>query len=62
MSDLRLHQTIYADSSCYFSGQIVEIHKTTLVDAITTGDKYKATSTYRSLADAIISSDKYKVR
>ena len=35
MSDLRLHQTIYADSSCYFSGQIVEIHKTTLVDAIT---------------------------
>lgn len=35
MEDLRLHQTIYADSTCYFSGQIVEIHKTTLADAIT---------------------------
>lgn len=35
MEDLRLHQTIYADSTCYFSGEIVEIHKTTLADAIT---------------------------
>ena len=35
MEDLRLHQTIYADSTCYFSGQIVEIHKTTLADAVT---------------------------
>lgn len=35
MSDLRLHQTIYADSTCYYDGQIVEICKTILLDAIT---------------------------
>jgi len=35
MNDLRLHQTIYADSTCYFNGEIVEICKTTLADAVT---------------------------
>lgn len=35
MNDLRLHQTIYANSTCYFNGEIVEICKTTLADAVT---------------------------
>lgn len=33
MNDLRLNQTIYANSTCYFDGEIVEICKTTLKDA-----------------------------
>jgi hypothetical protein len=35
MNDLRLHQTIFANSTCYFNGEILEICKTTLADAIT---------------------------
>jgi hypothetical protein len=35
MNDLRLHQTIFANSTCYFNGEILEICKTTLKDAIT---------------------------
>lgn len=38
MNDLKLHQTIYADSTCYFHGEIVEICKTTLADAVTNSD------------------------
>lgn len=35
MNDLRLHQTIFANSTCYFNGEILEICKTTLKDAVT---------------------------
>lgn len=35
MNDLRLNQVIFADSSCYFNEEIIQICRTTLVDAIT---------------------------
>jgi hypothetical protein len=39
MNDLKLNQTIFANSTCYFNGEVIQICKTTLADAITEGNR-----------------------